>query len=102
MTATSASTAGRDRSKEALVMRLRRVEGQVRGIEKVVEDDRSCIDILTQVAAAATALEAVACKLLDGHVRHCIEGAVANGDPRSATRAMDEMLAAVSRFARTR
>jgi len=91
-------TAGKD----ALVKRLHRIEGQVRGIEKMVEDDRYCIDILTQVAAVNTALESLAYKLLEDHVRHCVAGALASGDVAEAIQKTEELLAAVQRFARTR
>ena len=65
--------------KEALVKRLHRIEGQVRGIERMVEDDRYCIDVLTQVAAVNTALESLAFKVLDDHVNHCVTDALASG-----------------------
>ena len=95
-------THGYTAGKDALVKRLHRIEGQVRGIEKMVEEDRYCIDILTQVAAVNTALESLAYKLLDDHVRHCVAGALSSGDVADATRKTEEMLAAVQRFARTR
>jgi CsoR family transcriptional regulator, copper-sensing transcriptional repressor len=88
--------------KDALVKRLRRIEGQVRGIERMVEDDRYCVDILTQIAAVETALEAVASKVLEDHVSHCVAGALASGDEAAAREKTDELLAAVNRFARTR
>jgi DNA-binding FrmR family transcriptional regulator len=88
--------------KEALVQRLHRIEGQVRGIEKMVVDERYCIDILTQIAAVNTALEAVAFKILDEHVNHCVAGALASGDQTEAETKTRELLAAVHRFARTR
>ena len=88
--------------KEALVKRLHRIEGQVRGIERMVEDDRYCIDILTQVAAVNTALESLAFKLLDDHVSHCVTGALASGDPKEAAAKSKELMEAVQRFARTR
>jgi DNA-binding FrmR family transcriptional regulator len=88
--------------KDALVKRLRRIEGQVRGIERMVEDERYCIDILTQVAAASTALESVAFKVLDDHVNHCVAGALASGDAEVAAEKSRELLDAVQRFARTR
>jgi DNA-binding FrmR family transcriptional regulator len=88
--------------KDALVKRLRRIEGQVRGIERMVEDDRYCVDILTQIAAVETALEAVASKVLEDHVTHCVAGALASGDQEAARTKTDELLAAVNRFARTR
>ena len=88
--------------KEALVKRLHRIEGQVRGIERMVEDDRYCIDILTQVAAVNTALESLAFKLLDDHVRHCVTDALSSGDPKEAAAKSKELMEAVQRFARTR
>jgi DNA-binding FrmR family transcriptional regulator len=68
----------------------------------VVEDDRYCIDILTQIAALNTALESLAYKLLDDHVRHCVAGALTSGDAADATRKTEELLAAVQRFAKIR
>jgi CsoR family transcriptional regulator, copper-sensing transcriptional repressor len=97
----SAHEHGYAKDRDALIKRLRRIEGQVRGLEKMVEDDRYCIDILTQVAAVTTALEAVAFKVLDDHVRHCVAGALASGDAEDAQTKTEELLAAVHRFART-
>ncbi len=88
--------------KDALIKRLHRIEGQVRGIERMVEDDRYCIDILTQIGAVGTALESLAFVVLDDHVNHCVAGALAAGDPRAAEDKSRELLAAVHRFARTR
>jgi len=88
--------------KEALVRRLHRIEGQVRGIEKMVEEDRYCIDILTQISAVTTALESVAFRILDDHVNHCVAGALASGDPQEAGAKSKELLEAVHRFARAR
>ena len=88
--------------KDALVKRLHRIEGQVRGIEKMVQDERYCIDILTQIAAVNTALESLALKILDGHVNHCVAGALASGDPDVAQEKSQELLEAVQRFARSR
>jgi DNA-binding FrmR family transcriptional regulator len=88
--------------KDALIKRLHRIEGQVRGIERMVEDDRYCIDILTQIAAVSTALEGVAFKILDEHVNHCVSGALASGDAKEAAEKSRELLQAVHRFARTR
>ena len=87
--------------KNALGKRLRRIEGQVRGIEKMVEDDRYCIDILTQIGAVSTALDSLAFQILDGHVRHCVTGAMASGDEADAQAKAEELLAAVHRFAKT-
>jgi DNA-binding FrmR family transcriptional regulator len=93
---------GYSEDKAALVKRLHRIEGQVRGIERMVEEDRYCIDILTQIAAVNTALESLAFKLLDQHVRHCVSGALATGDPDEMSEKTDELLAAVHRFSRTK
>lgn len=93
---------GYTKDKSALVTRLHRIEGQVRGIEKMLEDDRYCIDILTQISAATTALESVALQILDEHVRHCVAGALASGDESDAKAKTEELLQAVQRFARTR
>ena len=88
--------------KDALIKRLHRIEGQVRGIERMVEDERYCIDILTQIAAVSTALESVSVKLLEGHVRHCVAEALAAGDAEVAEQRSEDLLAAVHRFSRTR
>jgi CsoR family transcriptional regulator, copper-sensing transcriptional repressor len=88
--------------KQALTKRLHRIEGQVRGIERMVEDDRYCIDILTQISAVNTALESLAFKVLDDHVNHCVADALSSGDPNAAARKSQELLDAVQRFARTR
>ena len=88
--------------KDALVKRLHRIEGQVRGIERMVEDERYCIDILTQIGAVSTALESLAFQILDAHVNHCVTDAIASGDREAAAEKTQELLAAVQRFARTR
>ena len=88
--------------KDALTKRLRRIEGQVRGIEKMVEDDRYCVDVLTQIAAVNKALESLAFEVLDDHVRHCVSGAIASGDAKAAAAKSEDLLEAVQRFARTR
>ena len=88
--------------KDALVKRLHRIEGQVRGIERMVEDDRYCIDVLTQISAVTTALESVALRILDDHVQHCVAGALASGDEAAAQEKSRELLEAVQRFARSR
>jgi len=88
--------------KDALTKRMRRIEGQVRGIEKMIDEDRYCIDILTQVSAVETALQAVAFQILDGHVNHCVKDALASGDQAVAAEKSRELLQAVHRFARRR
>ena len=85
----------------AILNRLRRIEGQVRGVQRMVDEDAYCIDILTQVAAVQTALEQVAVNVLDAHVRGCVAGAVA-GDGAEADEKLDELMAAVRRFAKVR
>lgn len=80
--------------KEALLKRLRRIEGQVRGLQKMVEEERYCIDVVTQVSATSKALESVALGVLADHVRHCVrEG----GDDK-----VDEVMEAVERLVRSR
>ena len=88
--------------KDALKKRLHRIEGQVRGIERMVEEDRYCIDILTQVGAVKTALESLGLEILEDHVTHCVRDALASGDAETASEKSQELLAAVQRFAKTR
>lgn len=75
-------TPGYASNKDDVLKRLRRVEGQVRGLQRLVESDTYCIDVLTQVAAATKALQSVAVSLLDDHLRHCVAGAAAAGPER--------------------
>jgi DNA-binding FrmR family transcriptional regulator len=70
---------GYTQDKEDYLKRLRRIEGQVRGLQKMVEDDKYCIDVLTQVSAVTKALQAVALGLLEDHLGHCVTQAVAEG-----------------------
>jgi DNA-binding FrmR family transcriptional regulator len=87
-------------TKDAHLKRLRRIEGQVRGIARMVEQDQYCIDVLTQVAAATKALQAVALGLLDEHLSHCVVDAVAaGGDERDAR--LQEASAAIARLVRS-
>ena len=104
MTAAAESHAhhGYHEQKDALIKRLHRIEGQVRGIERMVQEERNCIDILTQIAAVSTALESVSVKLLEDHVRHCVADALAAGDAEVAEQKSEDLLAAVQRFSRTR
>jgi DNA-binding FrmR family transcriptional regulator len=83
-------------NKDDLLKRLARIEGQVRGIARMVEDDRYCMDVLTQIVAVQKAVDAAALELLDDHVRHCIGDA--SGDERAAR--TDELMAAVGRLVR--
>ena len=80
--------------KDALVKRLKRIEGQVRGLQKMIEDERYCIDILTQVSAVTAALDGVGLRVMEDHVRHCVR---AGGDEK-----IDELMGAVERLVRTR
>ena len=102
MPSTETTTHGYTADKDQLLKRLARIEGQVRGVAKMIEDDRYCIDILTQLGAVDTALEAVAIKVLEEHVQHCVAHALASGDPKEANEKSRELLEAVQRFAKTR
>ena len=102
MTTTETTVHGYTKDKDALIKRLHRIEGQVRGVEKMVAEDRYCIDILTQISAVNTALEALALKILDDHVRHCVAGALASGDAAESQAKAEELLEAVHRFAKVR
>ncbi len=93
---------GYTKDKAALVKRLHRIEGQVRGIERMIEDDRYCIDVLTQIADVTTALDSLAFRILDEHVNHCVAAALASGDAEQAGAKSRELLEAVHRFTRTR
>ena len=87
-------TRGYTATKEQLNKRLARIEGQVRGVSRMVEDDRYCIDVLTQISAIQAALDKVALGLLDGHTRHCMIGGA------SEEASADELMAAVGRLMR--
>ncbi|MFT4049557.1 MAG: metal-sensitive transcriptional regulator [Solirubrobacterales bacterium] len=82
--------------KDQLIKRLRRAEGQIRGIEKMVEDDRYCIDILTQISAAQAALDKVALQLMEDHAAHCVVG----GPEELKTERTEELMGAVARLMR--
>jgi DNA-binding FrmR family transcriptional regulator len=96
-TGSSTQARGYSASKDQLITRLKRIEGQVRGIEGMVEDDRYCIDVITQISAVQAALDKVALGLLDGHARHCVVDGHAEGTPEELT---DELMAAVGRLMR--
>jgi DNA-binding FrmR family transcriptional regulator len=93
---TTTPVRGYTASKEQLLRRLARIEGQVRGISKMVDDDRYCIDILTQISAIQAALDKVALGLLDGHAHTCVIGA----EPEQQDERTEEMMAAVGRLLR--
>jgi DNA-binding FrmR family transcriptional regulator len=87
-------------TKSKLANRLSRIEGQVRGVARMVEDDRYCIDILTQVQAVRAALARVETELLKDHLDHCIEGAIVSGDAEEQRRKASELIDLLSRAAR--
>ncbi len=90
------TTRGYTASKEQLLSRLARIEGQVRGIAGMVEDDRYCTDVMAQINAARNALDKVALGLLDGHARHCLIGH--GGGPTDPDEQVDELMTAVGRM----
>jgi len=94
-----AHTHGYIENKDALLKRLRRAEGQVRGVHRMVEEDEYCIDILTQVSAATKALERVALELLDDHLRHCVAAAASEGGDEADAK-LQEASAAIARMLR--
>jgi CsoR family transcriptional regulator, copper-sensing transcriptional repressor len=97
MATTSASeTRGYTATKDDLLKRLRRIEGQVGGIERMVDDDRYCIDVLTQISAVQAALDKVALELLEDHAQHCVIGA--NADQQGER--TEELMGAVKRLMR--
>ena len=89
---------GYSASKDELLARLRRIEGQVRGVTRMVEEERYCVDVLTQVSAVQAALDQTALGLLDGHARHCLTG---DGEaPATPAAQADELMGAVGRLLR--
>lgn len=86
--------------KDAYAKRLRRIEGQVRGIARMIEEDKYCIDILTQISALKSALEAVAIGLLDDHLTHCVVDAARAGDDEAAVK-IKEATDAIARLVRS-
>jgi CsoR family transcriptional regulator, copper-sensing transcriptional repressor len=92
--------AGYSMSKDDLQKRLRRIEGQVRGLQRMIDEDTYCIDVLTQVSATTSALQSVAIGLLDEHLRHCVTEAVAAGGPDGAAK-VAEATAAIGRLVRS-
>ncbi|MEV8637209.1 metal-sensitive transcriptional regulator [Streptosporangium sp. NPDC051023] len=86
--------------KQAYLTRLRRVEGQIRGLQRMVDEDAYCIDVLTQVSAATRALQAVALGLLEDHIAHCVADAVNSGGPEAEEK-IKEASAAIARLVRS-
>ena len=93
----SSNMAGYTSHKEQIQARLRRIEGQIRGVQKMVDEDRYCIDVLTQVSAAKAALDAVALELLQDHTEHCVAEAIRSGDGTAKIRELND---AVERLVR--
>jgi DNA-binding FrmR family transcriptional regulator len=91
---------GYSQQKENYAKRLRRIEGQVRGIAKMIEDDKYCIDVLTQISAVNNALQSVALGLLDEHLGHCVSQAVAEGGEQAEVK-LAEASAAIARLVRS-
>lgn len=95
---TDSALRGYSIKKDDYTKRLNRIEGQVRGIRRMIEEDTYCIDVLTQVSAVTKALQAVAVGLLDEHVRHCVKNAVADGDPQALETMVAEATKAIERL----
>ncbi|HUY51892.1 MAG TPA: metal-sensitive transcriptional regulator [Streptosporangiaceae bacterium] len=91
---------GYSQDKDAYLKRLRRIEGQVRGLQRMVDEDKYCIDILTQISAVTSALESVALGLLEQHLSHCVAQAIAEGGD-TATAKIREASEAVARLVRS-
>ncbi|MGH9010570.1 MAG: metal-sensitive transcriptional regulator [Acidimicrobiia bacterium] len=91
---------GYEMSKDQLLARLRRVEGQIRGLQQMVEADRYCIDVLTQISAVTKALQSVAVGMLDDHLRHCVADAVSAGGP-DGDRKLAEATQAIERLVKS-
>ena len=91
---------GYSMDKDDYARRLRRIEGQVRGLQRMVDDDTYCIDVLTQISAVSSALESVALGLLDQHIRHCVADAARSDDAAEADRIVSEATAAIARLVR--
>lgn len=96
----TAGTCGHMAANPALLNRLKRVEGQVRGITRMVEEERYCIDILTQIQAVRSALTKVEAELLKGHMNHCIESAIVSGNAKEQRKKASELVELLSRAAR--
>lgn len=95
------TTRGYTISKDDYIKRLRRIEGQVRGLQRLIEEDTYCIDVLTQVSAATRALQSVAIGLLDEHVRHCVIDAARGKDEQRAQDMITEATRAIERLIKT-
>lgn len=89
-----------DTTRQTVVTRLRRIEGQVRGLIRMVEDDRYCVETLTQIAAVRAALHKVEAQILQDHVSHCVAGAFASGDPVEQRHKVEELVDTIGRMTR--
>ena len=87
-----------DLEKEQLIKRLKRIEGQVRGIQKMIDEDRYCVDILVQVTAVNNAMKRVGMNLLERHTKHCVSGAIQTGN---GDEVMDELMKVIEQFSRS-
>jgi DNA-binding FrmR family transcriptional regulator len=95
------TTRGYTEQKDDYLKRLRRIEGQIRGLQRMVDNDEYCIDVLTQVSAATRALQSVAIGLLDEHLRHCVTGAAVADGEGEARRLIDEATTAIERLVKS-
>ena len=91
---------GYSSSKDDVLLRLRRIEGQVRGLQRLVDEDTWCIDVLTQISSVTKALQGVGVGLLDDHIRHCVREAVQEGGSEGEAR-IEEVVLAIQRLLRT-
>jgi DNA-binding FrmR family transcriptional regulator len=94
-------TPGYHADKQQIINKLRRVEGQIRGLQRLVDEDTYCIDVLTQLAAVSKALQGIGLNLLDEHLQHCVAGAAADGDGERTGELVHEATRAVERLLRS-
>jgi CsoR family transcriptional regulator, copper-sensing transcriptional repressor len=89
-----------DATKQSVATGLKRIEGQVRGVLRMVEQERYCVDVLTQISAVRAALHKVAAEILQDHVSHCVAGAFASGDPVEQRHKVEELVETIGRMTR--
>ncbi len=87
--------------KDKVIARLKRIEGQVRGLQKMIEDNRYCIDILTQTASVVAALHSVEDRVMEQHLHSCVSDAIRSGDPDQKRQKIDEIMTVLSKFRKT-
>ena len=87
-----------DKSTDKSLMRLRRIEGQIRGIQKMLDDDRYCVDILTQISAVVAALHGVEDIVMENHLNTCVADAMKSSDPESKAEKIDEVMSVITKF----